>query len=83
MNNSNDVSSNVKTPGTSQNILIADISNNQHISYLFNILQTSIDPAAGFGTLLNVTSYALSNLVEVVPLLSILNNKGFWYACLN
>lgn len=52
LNNSNDVSSNVKTPGTSQNILIADISNNQHISYLFNILQTSIDPAAGFGTLL-------------------------------
>lgn len=76
LDNSNDASSNVDTLETLQHILITDTSNNQYIPYLFNILKTSKDPAASFSALLNVTSYAVSNLAEFTPLLSLLKNAS-------
>lgn len=76
LNNSNDASSNVDTLETLQGILLTDTSNNQYIPYLFNILQTSKDPAASFSALLNVTSYAVSNLAEFTPLLGLLKNAS-------
>lgn len=76
LDNSNDVASDVDSLETLQNIILTDTSNNQYIPYLFNILQTSKDPAASFTALLNVSSYALSNIAEFTPLLSLLKNAS-------
>lgn len=74
LSNSKDQAANVKTLETLQGILTTDTSNNQYIPYLFDILQTSKDPAASFSSLLNVTSFAAANIAEFAPLLGLLKN---------
>lgn len=74
LSNSNDQMANVKTLQSLQNILVTDTSNNKYIPYLFDILQTSKDPAASFSSLLNVTSYAAAHIAEFAPLMGVLKN---------
>lgn len=76
LDNSNNAASNVDNLKSLQSIILTDTSNNRYIPYLFDILRTSKDPAGSFGALLNVTSYAFSNLAEFTPLLSLLRNAS-------
>lgn len=76
LKNSNDEAGNVKTLETLQGILTTDTSNNKYIPYLFDILQTSTDPASSFSSLMNVTSFAAANLVEFTPLLGLLKGAA-------
>ncbi|CCK69060.1 Ina1p KNAG_0B06310 [Huiozyma naganishii CBS 8797] len=71
---SNTQSDTVNTLSDLQDILATDTSNNKYIPYLFDMLQTSKDPAATFSSLLNVTQFAAENMAMFTPVLGLLGS---------